>query len=131
MDELRSLAIGLRWLVVDHLVPTFERWLEVEGVAMSLFNTGDDWVRPLGSLVRFTERGMASGLIAGRLLDTRRCGGPVTGVLLAAFARAPMLQDVINAAYSEVADLTGAALAMEKTKLDECMRALRGTGFIT
>jgi len=131
VEALRSLGIALRWLVIDHLVPKLEDWVDVEGVAMTLFNTGHDWMRSVGSLVRNTERGVTSALIGGRLLDTRRCGGAVTGVLLAAFARAPMLQDVIDAAYRDAADHTGPALATEKAKLDLCMESLRSGGFVT
>ena len=70
-------------------------------------------------------------MIGGRLLDTRRCGGPVTGVLLAAFAQAPMLREVIDAAYRDVAEDTGAALATGKAKLDLCMESLRSGGFVS
>ena len=131
VDALRQLAIGLRKLVADHLLGQLDAWRDTDQIALSLFGAGHEHARSIGSLVRSTERGFTSAPIGGRLLDTRRCGGAAVGLVLAAAAKAPMLQTLIDDAYRDATDLPADRFADEKAKLDLAMAAMRETGLIS
>lgn len=127
LDELRTLAIELRGLVADQLRPRLAACRGLPELAYYLHGNSHDAYRIVGSLVDINEQGIRSATIGRRLFDTERCGGAMTGVLLAGLGQVPaeVMQDLVDAAYRRLERHTGAALAREKAKLDLCVGLLR------
>lgn len=128
LDELRTLAIELRGLVADYLRPRLADCTELPPLAYYLHASGHDAFRIVGSLVDFSPEGVFSSAAIGRhLFDTERCGGAMTGVLLAGLGQVPAaaMQNIVDAAYRRLDALPGEHFVREKTKLDLCLSLLR------
>lgn len=125
IEELRTLAIELRNMIVDHVLPVLDTCNNVKNLAAFVNRDDTRYNRIIGSLVETRNGFISSSLLARNLFATEHCGGALTAVVLAALAEDPKLQDVIDRAYQQIGFLPEASSAAEKAKLDFCIKALR------
>lgn len=130
LDELRTLAIELRKLAVNHLCPALRRCEELEGIAYFLHSTKPDAWRIIGSRIDVEAGGISSTTTARNLFSTEGCGGQAVSVLIAAFGGLPMglVQSIVDTAYEQIVCLPLELARSEKTKLDLCLTLLRENG---
>jgi len=131
VEELRILAIELRRMVVDYVLPILDACCDVRRLATFINSQDTQYNRIIGSLVQTKDGFISSHLLARNLFGTERCGGPLTAVILAALTEDPELQDVIDRAYLLAGVLPESRSAAEKAKLDFCMKSLRDQNMIS
>ncbi|MBS1159756.1 MAG: hypothetical protein H6R15_2175 [Proteobacteria bacterium] len=124
IDELRTLAIELREMIVDHVIPILDTCNNVKNLAAFITRDDTRYNRIIGSLVETKNGFITSRQVSRNLFATEGCGGPLTAVILAALAEDPKLQEVIERAYRQVSFMSETRSAAEKAKLDFCVKAL-------
>ena len=125
IEELRTLTIELRGMIVDHVIPVLDTCNNVKNIAAYVNRDDTRYNRIIGSRVETRNGFISSRQITSNLFGTEHCGGLLTAVILAAVAEDPKLQEVIDRAYQRVVLLPEASSAAEKAKLDFCIKALR------
>lgn len=125
IDELRNLAIGLRWLLLEgvrSLLLACEDPRQLAHYVNSRAPTA-------GRVFEAPASGGEDGVFRN-LLSTRRCGGVMVDVLLAGSTQDPTFAEVLVRSRAQVAGLPDMQYALESKKLEVCLKLLQDHGMV-